>query len=141
MSVDLGQISYIDGVKIDWESGCSENYSIEVSNDNENWTTVKERLKSNTVAASDKHFIDNVMFDETLEARYIKEYFIDKEQKYVFAKHDLIKFIEKIIDLMIENTEEEIKNHWEIETKLMDLLRKIDQYNKDGIKYKIKRVI
>ncbi|MBM6800204.1 discoidin domain-containing protein, partial [Coprobacillus cateniformis] len=67
MSVDLGQISYIDGVKIDWESGCSENYNIEVSNDNENWTTVKERLKSNTVAASDKHYIDNVMFDETLE--------------------------------------------------------------------------
>lgn len=74
---------------------------------------------------------------EWLEARYIKEYFVDKEQKYVFAKHDLIKFIEKIINLTIENTEEEIKNHWEIETKLIVLLKKIEQYNKDGIKYKI----
>ena len=30
-----------------------------------------------------------------LEARYIKEYFIDKEQKYGFTKPELIKFIEK----------------------------------------------
>ena len=74
---------------------------------------------------------------EWLEARYIKEYFVDKEQKYVFAKHDLIKFIEKIIDLTIENTKEETKNHYAMEIKLMDLLKKIEQYNKDGIKYKI----
>lgn len=33
--------------------------------------------------------------------------------------------------------EEEIKNHYKIETILMDLLRKIDQYNKEGKKYKI----
>lgn len=74
---------------------------------------------------------------EWLEARYIKEYFVDKDQKYVFTKPELIKFIEKIIKLIMENTEEEIKNHWEMEMKLMDLLKKIEQYNKDGIKYKI----
>lgn len=33
--------------------------------------------------------------------------------------------------------EEEIRNHYKIETILMDLLRKIDQYNKEGKKYKI----
>lgn len=72
-----------------------------------------------------------------LEARYIREYFVDKDQKYVFTKPELIKFIKKIFDLMMENTDEEIKNHYKIETILIDLLRKIDQYNKEGIKYKI----
>ena len=107
MSVDLGQISYIDGVKIDWESGCSENYSIEVSNDNENWTTVKERLKSNTVAASDKHFIDNVMFDETLEARYIKIHSYSSRTKYGINIWEL-DVLGEVKDIQEPDVEEEI---------------------------------
>ncbi|RGO09789.1 discoidin domain-containing protein [Coprobacillus cateniformis] len=107
MSVDLGQISYIDGVKIDWESGCSENYSIEVSNDNENWTTVKERLKSNTVAASDKHFIDNVMFDETLEARYIKIHSYFSRTKYGINIWEL-DVLGEVKDIQEPDVEEEI---------------------------------
>lgn len=82
ISVDLGEISYIDGVNIDWETGCSDDYSIEISDDNKNWTIVKEHLKSNTVASTDKHFIDYVQFDKPLEARYVKIHSFSSRTKW-----------------------------------------------------------
>ncbi len=107
ISVDLGQISYIDSIEIDWESGCSNDYSIEVSDDNENWTTVKEHLKSNTTASSDKHYIDNVMFDETLEARYIKIHSYSSRTKYGINIWEL-SVLGEVKDIPEPDVEEEI---------------------------------
>ena len=80
--VDLGDQAYLDGVEIDWETGCSDDYSIEVSADKETWTTVKEHLKTTRVASSDKHYIDTVDFDDTLEGRYVRIHSIKSRTKY-----------------------------------------------------------
>ena len=82
MSVDLGSIASIDAIVIDWETGCSDDYSIEISDDNKTWTTVKEHLKSNTVASSDKHYIDNVLFDKPIDARYVKIHSFSSRTKW-----------------------------------------------------------
>lgn len=47
---------------------------------------------------TEKEIIDYV--SDWLEKRYIKEYFTNKEQKYVLTKPELIKFIQKIFQLM-----------------------------------------
>lgn len=107
ISVDLGRKARIDAIEVLWESACSNDFTIEVSNDNENWTTVKERLKSNTVAASDKHFIDNVMFDETLEARYIKIHSYFSRTKYGINIWEL-DVLGEVKDIQEPDVEEEI---------------------------------
>lgn len=47
---------------------------------------------------SEKEIIDYV--SDWLQKRYIKEYFTNKEQRYSFTKPELIKFIQKIFQLM-----------------------------------------
>ncbi|HXK19012.1 MAG TPA: discoidin domain-containing protein, partial [Polyangiaceae bacterium] len=40
LSVDLGEVQFINRVKITWQNSASADYDIQVSNDNNTWTTV-----------------------------------------------------------------------------------------------------
>ncbi len=66
ITIDLEKTALIDAMEIYWESACSDNYQIEVSDDNENWTTVKASLRT------DDSLTDRIVFDETVSARYVK---------------------------------------------------------------------
>lgn len=130
ISVDLGDISYIDGVNIDWESGCSDDYSIEISDDNKTWTTVKEHLKSNTVASTNKHFIDYISFDKALEARYVRIHSFSSRTQYGINIWEL-----KVLGEIKDTTEPEPKPE-EINIALNKTSKASSEYldTKDGDK-------
>lgn len=89
--VDLGQLANINGLEIDWETGCSDNYKIEVSMDNKVWETVKENLKTN------QNLIDKVKFDKPLKARYVKVHSLNSRTKFginIYELQVLGEFIE-----------------------------------------------
>ncbi len=66
ITIDLEKEAIIDAMEIYWEAACSDNYQIEVSNDNVNWTTVKASLSTDT------SLNDKIIFDEEVSARYVK---------------------------------------------------------------------
>ncbi|MGI4883372.1 MAG: discoidin domain-containing protein [Janthinobacterium lividum] len=39
--VDLGSVQTIDRIRLTWENACGKNFTLDVSNDNSTWTTVK----------------------------------------------------------------------------------------------------
>ena len=63
--IDLEQFSKINKIQIDWESACSDDYTIEVSNDKKTWQVVTE-TKTNT-SLRDIHTYDSYIY-----GRYIK---------------------------------------------------------------------
>lgn len=62
--VDLGNVQKVDTVKIHFETACSQQFKIQVSNDAEKWTDVAE--------VTDGHKGENVIGFEETEARYVK---------------------------------------------------------------------
>ncbi len=66
ITIDLGVLSEIEEMSIYWEGACSDNYQIEISDDNKNWTTVRSSLKT------DSSLKDTITFRNTLSARYVK---------------------------------------------------------------------
>ncbi len=78
ISIDLEKEALIDAITIQWEAACSDNYQIEVSDDNKNWTTIKSSLKTNT------DLNDTIVFDEAISARYVK---IHSLKSRVLDKH------------------------------------------------------
>lgn len=67
--IDLEQYSRIDKINIDWETACSDDYTIEVSNDGTTWNVVTE-ARSNPVI--NKHSIDEHVYDDSVYGRYVK---------------------------------------------------------------------
>lgn len=67
LRLDLGQSRYIGCVRIDWEGANARNYTIQVSNDDTNWTTVATR----TGMPEGNHRIDYLAGLNTT-ARYIR---------------------------------------------------------------------
>ena len=67
--IDLEQYSRIDKINIDWEAACSDDYTIEVSNDGTTWNVVTE-ARSNPVI--NKHSIDEHVYDDSVYGRYVK---------------------------------------------------------------------
>lgn len=65
ITIDLQSIAKIDALEIEWENACSDAYSIQVSNDNKNWQTVKN-LKTNT------SLVDTIVLDKAISGRYVK---------------------------------------------------------------------
>ncbi|GFP74369.1 hypothetical protein bsdtw1_00419 [Clostridium fungisolvens] len=63
--IDLEKYSRIDAMKIIWENACSDDYTIEVSDDNQNWKSVKQ-LKA------DVSLKDEINFSESVYGRYVK---------------------------------------------------------------------
>ena len=66
ITIDLQKTALIDAMSIQWEAACSDNYQIEISDDNKNWTTVKASL------STDESLSDQIIFDEAVSARYVK---------------------------------------------------------------------
>lgn len=64
--VDLQKNCSIKALNILWEDACSDEYSIEISLDKKNWTTVKDKLKSN------QSLSDQYLFDDNIYGRYLK---------------------------------------------------------------------
>lgn len=75
MTIDLKSISQVNSILINWEAACSDDYSIEVSNDNKEWKTVKSHLKTSEGRK------DEIIFDESVEARYVKIHSIKSRMK------------------------------------------------------------
>ena len=67
--IDLEQYSRIDKINIDWEAACSDDYTIEVSNDGTTWNVVTE-ARSNPVI--NKHSVDEHVYDDSVYGRYVK---------------------------------------------------------------------
>ncbi|MGN1182748.1 MAG: discoidin domain-containing protein, partial [Faecalibacillus sp.] len=66
ITIDLGKKANIDAIEILWEAACSDNYQIEVSDDNKEWTIVKQDLKT------DSRLSDHLSFEKQVTGRYIK---------------------------------------------------------------------
>lgn len=66
LRIDLGQIRTISHLEIQWRyDGKGKNFDIQVSQDGENWTTIKE-IRENT------QFFNTIMLDAPTEARYVR---------------------------------------------------------------------
>lgn len=63
--IDLEKNAQIDAIEINWESGCSDDYTIEVSPDNKNWTVLKQ-------TKTDVSLKDEFNFGEPYYGRYVK---------------------------------------------------------------------
>nr|MDA3850881.1 discoidin domain-containing protein [Spirochaetaceae bacterium] len=63
--VDLGEVTPVSIIKILWETAMSSDYTIDVSDDAENWTTV--------YTVSGNADVENLFqLDETVNARYVR---------------------------------------------------------------------
>lgn len=82
--VDLGeQANLIDGLKVSYFNKVyPTDYEVQVSNDNQNWTTVKTLKKEHNGATHPK---DDVQFETPVSARYVRMFF--KELNNVAAGH------------------------------------------------------
>lgn len=65
ITVDLQGHATMNAVEIDWENACSDDYEIQVSNDNKTWTTLK-KLKT------DISLKDSVYFAEEVTGCYLR---------------------------------------------------------------------
>ena len=84
ITIDLEKTALIDAMEIYWESACSDNYQIEVSDDNENWTTVKSSLKT------DSSLKDRITFNEPIQTRYVKVHSLkSRSLKYGVSIYEL----------------------------------------------------
>ena len=63
---DLGDVMDVRTVKVYWETRKATAYKIQISNDAQEWTTVKE------FNDRPKSLIDRIVLDETYQARYVK---------------------------------------------------------------------
>ena len=68
--VDLGAVTPVDSLDIYWETACAADYTVEVSEDNENWTVVAT-VTDNAVGASPVGDAVSHSWD-AVNARYIK---------------------------------------------------------------------
>ena len=66
LRVDLGKSSAIKTVVIDWERRNATSYAIQVSDDDSNWTTVKE------FDTHPRYNSDKIVLDEVAQGRYIR---------------------------------------------------------------------
>lgn len=65
ITIDLEKNAQIDAIEINWENGCSDDYTIEVSPDNKNWTVLKQ-------TKTDVSLKDEFNFDKPSYGRYVK---------------------------------------------------------------------
>ena len=90
--IDLGQYSSINVVEIAWEAAASNDYTIYVSSDCENWTQVASQ-------ASDSDLLDQIVFDEPAYGRYIKIYSTDsKQEKYGINVYEISVYGNKAVE-------------------------------------------
>ncbi|GIP20625.1 cellulase family glycosylhydrolase [Paenibacillus sp. J22TS3] len=80
ISVDLGTITKISGVKLNWEVAYAKSYEIQTSSDNSNWTTVYS-------TTTGQGGIDEISF-ATNSARYVRMYGIQRATNYGFSLWD-----------------------------------------------------
>lgn len=83
ITVDLGEITDINNVKIYWEAARAKNYNIEVSNDGQTFKTIKE-IKD----MSHTQLMDDVTFD-LIQARYVKIHCLIPETIYGYSIYEL----------------------------------------------------
>src|SRR5208283_438648 len=76
--VDLGSVCNISSVVLDWETAAGENYTINVSNDAVNWTTV-QTVTSNTTAGI--HTYANL----NTTGRYVEMYGTTRDTGYGYS--------------------------------------------------------
>ena len=79
--VDLGEEKTIGRVNIDWEAAFAKAYTVQVSADGNNWTTV-----SSTTAGDGG--LDNVVFDDT-KARWVRVLSTVRGTKYGYSIREL----------------------------------------------------
>ncbi|MBY9078826.1 fibronectin type III domain-containing protein [Paenibacillus sp. HN-1] len=80
ISVDLGAVTPVNGVKLNWEVAYAKAYQIQVSTDNTTWTTVYATTEGDGG-------IDNVSF-ETSNARYVRMYGTQRATNYGYSLWD-----------------------------------------------------
>jgi M6 family metalloprotease-like protein len=79
--IDLLATYQVNHVKIAWEAAYAKNFQVQVSNDNNNWTTIKD-VWNNTSLQQD-------FTDISTTARYIKVYCINRATQYGFSIYEL----------------------------------------------------
>ncbi|WP_410772140.1 fibronectin type III domain-containing protein [Fontibacillus sp. BL9] len=77
ISVDLGEISNVNGVMLDWETAYAKSYQIQTSLDNNHWETVYSTSSGNGG-------IDSISF-ETKSARYVRMYGTQRGTQYGYS--------------------------------------------------------
>ncbi|RUT36523.1 glycoside hydrolase family 5 [Paenibacillus zeisoli] len=80
ISVDLGTVTNVNGVKLNWETAYAKSYKIETSKDNNNWTTVYS-------TTTGQGGINEISFAAS-SARYVRMYGIQRATNYGFSIWD-----------------------------------------------------
>ncbi|MNM56609.1 Mannan endo-1,4-beta-mannosidase precursor [compost metagenome] len=80
ISVDLGAVTPVNGVKLNWEVAYAKAYQIQVSTDNTTWTTVYATTEGDGG-------IDNISF-ATNNARYVRMYGTQRATNYGYSLWD-----------------------------------------------------
>jgi hypothetical protein len=84
ISVDLGANHSITGAKLSWETAAAKAYSIQVSTDNTNWTTVYSE-------STGTGGVENITFNATT-ARYVRMYGTARTTGYGYSLWDFEVF-------------------------------------------------
>ncbi|MBN2535065.1 MAG: discoidin domain-containing protein [Spirochaetales bacterium] len=84
--IDLEEVTNFGRVTIEWESQYAREYKIQVSNDNENWTTLVHVTNGNG-------HLDVFFFPVT--ARYVRMYGIKRRGKYGFSLYEMAIYKEE----------------------------------------------
>lgn len=80
ISVDLGAVADVNGVKLNWETAYAKSYKVETSKDNNNWTTVYS-------TTTGQGGINEISFAAS-SARYVRMYGIQRATNYGFSLWD-----------------------------------------------------
>ncbi len=86
ITIDLKESQKIGGVKIYWEAAYAKNYRIEVSNDNQNWTTAFTQTNGKGGEGNGDSNRDNrlesISFNRAVEGRYVRIYCVERGTGY-----------------------------------------------------------
>ena len=80
IAVDLGESRNVDFAVLNWEDGFATSYKLQASDDGKAWTDIPVNGEVWQSCASKS--VQNVFFDETVKARYIRMYANNKSSAY-----------------------------------------------------------
>lgn len=93
-TVDLGQEYSLTSIELNWETAFASGYSIEVSNDSENWTTVVSVQDGD--GETDSHTLANT-------SRYVRIYFQERGTIYAYSLYEF-KIFENTTNVALNKT-------------------------------------
>lgn len=95
LTVDLGSVKTVGAVSIYWEAASGKEYTIDVSTDNENWTTVAEEKENSINGTADDPVAVSYEFTP-VEAQYVRMHGTVRNTGYGYSMYEF-EIFEKLL--------------------------------------------